>query len=85
MVYAFACMRAHVTRARVFVRSQACMFYQRSDEKKRHEQMFGLILALCEGQQKLRTRNSELYYTRIENLGNGLFLQSVLATLHANK
>ena len=29
-----------------------------------------------------RTQNSELYYTKIEILGNCLFLQSVLATLH---
>ena len=29
-----------------------------------------------------RTRNSELYYSRIEILGSSLFLQSVLAKLH---
>ena len=31
-----------------------------------------------------RTQNSELYYSRIEILGICLFLQSVLANLHAN-
>ena len=35
--------------------------------------------------ERERTQNSELYYSRIEILGSCLFLQSVLANLHANK
>ena len=33
------------------------------------------------GRERERTQNSELYYTRFENLGNCLFLQSVLSLL----
>ena len=33
------------------------------------------------GRERERTQASELYYPRIESLGNGLFLQSVLAKL----
>ena len=34
--------------------------------------------------ERERTQNSELYYSRIEILGICLFLQSVLANLHAS-
>ena len=34
--------------------------------------------------ERERTQKSELYYSRIEILGICLFLQSVLANLHAN-
>ena len=37
-----------------------------------------------ERDRELRTQNSELYYSRIKILGICLFLQSVLANLHAN-
>ena len=35
--------------------------------------------------ERERTQNSELYYSRIKILGNCLFLQSLLANLHANR
>ena len=35
-------------------------------------------------ERELRTQNSELYYSRIKILYICLFLQSVLANLHAN-
>ena len=36
------------------------------------------------GREREKTQNSELYYSRIEILGICLFLQSVLANLHAS-
>ena len=42
-----------------------------------------VVVGWCGGERE-RTQNSELYYSRIEILGICLFLQFVLANLHAN-
>ena len=47
-----------------------------------------LVSLTCEKEREnseLRTQNSELYYTRIKNLGSCVFLQSVPANLHASR
>ena len=44
--------------------------------------MYCLYEGCKERQRELRIHNSKIYYRRIEILGNCLFLQSVLATLH---
>ena len=36
-------------------------------------------------EKREKTQNSELYYSRIKILGSCLFLQSVLANLHAGR
>ena len=60
------------------------MIEREEREKKKTETERKRVTERERERNRERPQNSEIYYTRIEILGNCLFFQSVLDILHAN-